>query len=128
MHFRGRVSDAELVTLYEDCRALLYPQHEDFGTIAVEAQAAGPPVIAFGQGGVRDTVVPLSDASHASGVATEIWFDEQRPEALAATVREFESREHEFDAKRIRAHAERFAAGRFRKEVAAAVERTRASG
>ena len=47
--------DAELADLYARCRALIYPQEEDFGIVAVEAQAAGRPVIAFGRGGARDT-------------------------------------------------------------------------
>jgi glycosyltransferase involved in cell wall biosynthesis len=127
VHFRGRVSDSELVALYQDCRALVYPQHEDFGIIAVEAQAAGRPVIAFGQGGARDTVVPLAGEALTSSDATGIWFDEQSPEALTSAVREFERREHEFDSKQIRLHAERFSAGRFRSEIAAAVERTHAN-
>ena len=57
--FLGRVSDAELAELYARCRALIYPQEEDFGIVAVEAQAAGAPVIAFGRGGATDTVVPI---------------------------------------------------------------------
>jgi len=59
VRFLGRVSEAELADLYARCRALLYPQEEDFGIVAVEAQAAGRPVIALGRGGACDTVVPL---------------------------------------------------------------------
>ena len=56
--FVGHVSDAELARLYARCRALIHPQEEDFGLVAVEAQAAGRPVIAFGKGGAVDTVRP----------------------------------------------------------------------
>jgi glycosyltransferase involved in cell wall biosynthesis len=52
----GRVSDEQLRDLYRRARALIYPQMEDFGIIAVEAQACGCPVIAFGAGGALETV------------------------------------------------------------------------
>ena len=58
IRFTGRITDAELAVLYRGCRALIYPQHEDFGLVAVEAQAAGRPVIAFGAGGALDTIRP----------------------------------------------------------------------
>ncbi|NIR28877.1 MAG: glycosyltransferase family 4 protein, partial [Gammaproteobacteria bacterium] len=53
----------------------VYPQEEDFGIAAVEAQAAGRPVIAFARGGACETVLPCN-AGRASGVApTGVWFD-----------------------------------------------------
>ena len=55
--FLGHVSDNELPKLLAGARALLFPGEEDFGIVPVEAQAAGVPVIAYGSGGVRDTVV-----------------------------------------------------------------------
>ena len=67
VEFSGRVSDAELAKLFARCRALIYPQEEDFGISAVEAQAAGRPVIAFAQGGARDTVLPLLPLATAAG-------------------------------------------------------------
>ena len=54
VEFRGRVSDSELADLFARCRALVHPQHEDFGICAVEAQAAGRPVIAYAEGGARE--------------------------------------------------------------------------
>lgn len=41
----------------ERCRAFLYPQVEDFGITAVEAQASGASVIALGLGGAKETVI-----------------------------------------------------------------------
>jgi glycosyltransferase involved in cell wall biosynthesis len=125
VRFLGRVDDAELADLYARCRALVYPQEEDFGIVPVEAQAAGRPVIALGAGGATETVVPLDDP--AGRAPTGIWFAPQTPEALAAAVERFEAEERAFDPAAIRAHAERFAAARFRREMLAAVEETLAS-
>jgi glycosyltransferase involved in cell wall biosynthesis len=66
---------------FERCRAFLYPQVEDFGITAVEAQAAGKPVIAFRAGGALETVI--------EGV-TGLFFDEQTPEALGDAIKRFE--------------------------------------
>jgi glycosyltransferase involved in cell wall biosynthesis len=56
--FLGRVSDAELASLYARARALIVPNVEEFGIAAVEAQASGRPVIAADAGGARETVMP----------------------------------------------------------------------
>ncbi len=116
VRFVGRLSDDELTGLYQKCRALVYPQEEDFGIAAVEAQAAGRPVIAFGRGGVLDTVRPLRSGGDASS-ATGVWFDEPNPRSLADAVRRFENIENDFDAGRIRAWAEQFSPERFRREL-----------
>jgi glycosyltransferase involved in cell wall biosynthesis len=110
----GRVSDAELARLYASCRALVHPQEEDFGLVAVEAQAAGRPVIAFGRGGAVDTVRPLGRTGAAP---TGIWFDRQDPEALAHAVETFEKHEGDFDPGLIRRWAEGFSPDRFRAEL-----------
>lgn len=118
VEFKGRVSTAELADLYARCRALIYPQEEDFGIIAVEAQAAGRPVIALGRGGARETVVPHSVDVDSPKHPTGVWFDEQTPGAIEAAVRRFERCEQDFDPAIIRSHAERFSAARFRAEMA----------
>jgi glycosyltransferase involved in cell wall biosynthesis len=55
--FEVRPGRERLRELYQGARALLSPAHEDFGIVAVEAQAAGTPVIGLGRGGLRETVV-----------------------------------------------------------------------
>ena len=55
--FLGRVGDEQLVELYAQARALVVPSMEEFGIAAVEAQAAGRPVIAPSAGGGRETVI-----------------------------------------------------------------------
>ena len=55
--FLGRVGDEELVELYASARAVIVPSMEEFGITAVEAQAAGRPVIAAAAGGALETVL-----------------------------------------------------------------------
>lgn len=126
VHFVGRVSDEQLALLYRRCRALVYPQEEDFGIVPVEAQAAGAPVIAFGRGGASETVVPLDDP--AGRAPTGVHFAEQTGEALVAAVRSFETRGDELDGQAIRRHAEAFGIPRFRREMRAALDRALADG
>jgi glycosyltransferase involved in cell wall biosynthesis len=55
--FLGRVGDRELAQLYAEARAVIVPSMEEFGITAVEAQAAGRPVIAAASGGALETVL-----------------------------------------------------------------------
>ena len=57
IEFTGRVSDAQASELLSTCRALIVPAVEEFGIAAVEAQAAGRPVLALHAGGLCETVV-----------------------------------------------------------------------
>ena len=54
--FISDVSDGVLAGYYQDCKALITPQEEDFGLVAVEAQLMGKPVITFNKGGVSEIV------------------------------------------------------------------------
>lgn len=125
--FTGRLADDELAQLYARCRALVYPQEEDFGLVAVEAQAAGRPVIAFGRGGATETVRPLDQAlAHRplrEGGPTGLWFDEQTPEALVRAVDRFEANESRFEVAAIRDWAERFHPDFFRAGLEACIAR-----
>lgn len=58
IQFLGQVKDQELIKNYQNCRALILPQEEDFGLTPIEAQACGKPVIAFARGGALETIVP----------------------------------------------------------------------
>ena len=108
--FLGRVGDAELPGLLAGARALLFPGEEDFGIVPVEAQAAGVPVIAYGRGGVRDTVVDGE---------TGVLFGEQTVEALCAAIERFETRE--WPAGPLRENARCFRPEVFRDGLAQAV-------
>ena len=120
----GRVSEPELAKLYARCRALVYPQEEDFGIAALEAQASGRPVIAFGRGGAVETVLPATGPPDMACRATGVFFETQSHGAIIDAVQRFEDAEPFFDAKLIRSHAERFSATRFRDEFMRVVRAT----
>lgn len=109
----GHQSFDVLQTHMQKTRAFIFAAEEDFGIAPVEAQACGTPVIAFGRGGVRETVVEGT---------TGLFFDEQTPESLAGAVREFEASPARFQAAQIRRHAEQFSSAAFRSRLATFVE------
>lgn len=112
IEFLGRVSDEERIKLYTNCRAFLHPQEEDFGITAVEAMAAGRPVIAYRKGGATETVI--------EGVTGE-FFDEQIWEELADHLLRFD--ETKYNPETIKAHAEKFGVDRFKREMEHLVKR-----
>jgi len=93
-------------------RAFVFAAEEDFGIAPIEAQACGTPVIAFGQGGVRETVRGLDDSQ-----PTGVFFDHQSVEALTGAVEEFERKESRLTPQACRANALRFEPGRFRTQL-----------
>lgn len=107
--FLGWQPDETIRDHYRRARALVFPGEEDFGIVPVEAQACGAPVIAYGRGGVLETV----------GQKSGIFFNEQTPEALIDAVQRFES--SSFDPVESRANAVRFARDRFKAEIEEAV-------
>ncbi|MBT3865357.1 glycosyltransferase [Candidatus Peregrinibacteria bacterium] len=56
--FLGFKKDEEVQEYMQNCRALLFPGEEDFGIVPVEAMACGKPVLAYGKGGLLETVIP----------------------------------------------------------------------
>ena len=108
---RGEVSDEELRDLLAGARALLFPGEEDFGIVPVEAQAAGVPVIAYGVGGVRDSVI------HGE---TGVLFDEQSVDGLVRAIEKFEATPLAEEC--IRDNARRFGPERFADEFSAFID------
>jgi glycosyltransferase involved in cell wall biosynthesis len=108
----GRVEQGELPALYQGAKALIFPAEEDFGIVPLEAMACGTPVLAFGRGGVRDSVIEGE---------TGLFFDRQDPRAIRDAVLRFEALlgEHRFVPACLNEHARRFGAERFRAEFAA---------
>jgi glycosyltransferase involved in cell wall biosynthesis len=112
--FAGRVSDGELVSLLSRARALIFPGIEDFGIVPVEANAAGCPVIAFREGGARDTIREK---------VTGIFFDEQSPDSLIKALDFFESVESSFlERSRFSSHVRQFSREKFKERMLKIIE------
>jgi glycosyltransferase involved in cell wall biosynthesis len=111
--FLGWQPDAVIRDHLRHCRALLFPGEEDFGIVPLEAQSCGAPVIAYGQGGATETVVPPGGRAAPTGV----WFGKQTAECLAEAMALFEARRDDFAPAACRRQALRFNAHRFREEL-----------
>ena len=109
--FTGRIADEEVARRLARARALVVTATEEFGIAAVEALAAGRPVIALNAGGVRESV--------AEGV-TGTFYDADDPAALAAAVGRFDALA--IDPEDCRAAAERFGTERFKAEMRRVVD------
>jgi glycosyltransferase involved in cell wall biosynthesis len=95
-----------------NARAFVFAAEEDFGISPVEAQACGTPVIAFGKGGVLETVCGL-DHAYPTGVL----YHEQSVASLIDAVQTFEANSPRITAQACRANAERFSQARFEQEM-----------
>lgn len=104
--FLGRQPDEVVKKYMAECKALLYPGEEDFGIVPVEAQACGRPVIAYGKGGVLDSVIDEK---------TGVFFQEQSVDSVKEAILKFE--QMQFDKNEIRKHALEFDESVFQKKI-----------
>jgi glycosyltransferase involved in cell wall biosynthesis len=111
--FAGRVSDARAAELLAGCQALVVTATEEFGIAAVEAQAAGRPVIALAEGGVCETVVEG---------ATGTFYETSDWQSLAERVASFKPME--LDPAACVSNAQRFDVSRFMREMSRLVDET----
>lgn len=112
IEFREMLSNSELARLYKNCKGFVFPQYEDYGLTPIEANAAGRPVIAYGKGGIQDTMIPYQQNKED---ATAFFFYEQSIKALNEAIENFER--VTFAPEAARKNAERFSKKRFKKEI-----------
>ncbi len=106
IEFLPFVSESELMKLYCNAKALIFPQIEHFGLVAAEAQACGLPVIAFRNGGILEIM---------ENGKTGLFFDKQNPSSIIKAVKDFESLS--FDRKYISERAKRFSKEQFKDKI-----------
>lgn len=112
IEFLGQnLTDSQLLAYYQDCRAIIFPGEEDFGLVPIEAQACGKPVIAYGKGGVVESIIP--------GVTGE-FFSPQTPEALEKVVKQF--RDEKYKPDDCRKNVEKFSREVFQEKFKKFVE------
>ena len=116
--FLGYRQPEELREYMQNAKAFVFAAEEDFGITPVEAQACGTPVIAYGRGGVCESVHGL-DSDRPTGV----FFAEQTSASIRAAVLEFESASDRILPTICRENAMRFSTERFQTEFLDFVER-----
>lgn len=111
IEFLGYTPSSELRDLYAAATATIMPGEEDFGIVPLESMACGTPVIAYGKGGARETII--------EGV-TGAFFDEPTSASLAQILSTLKSEEYDPIACAERAKA--FSEEHFRSGIHATIE------
>jgi glycosyltransferase involved in cell wall biosynthesis len=118
--FLGAVDDATLAMEYARAKAVVFTPYMEYGLIPLEANASGTPVIAFGKGGIEETMIPVNGRAANSSPATAVFFHDQTPEAVIDAVRLFQQRE--FDPAALVRHATGWSVAAFQARLRTAVE------
>lgn len=115
--FLNGLDAKKLAKIYAEAKALIFPQQEDYGITPLESAASGRPVIAFGKGGILDTMIPYT---YNSAKSTALFFKEQSAQALDSAVKAFE--QLHFDPQFIRQYVQHFSENRFIRKMQKFVE------
>jgi len=102
---RGK-SDEEVAHYFQTALAFIFPNMDDFGIVAVEALAAGTPLIAYKAGGALDYVEEGK---------TGTFFDKQEPESLKKALQNFNP--DSFNNDKIQTYALKFSVAEFKKNM-----------
>ena len=106
IEFLERVDDKDLPKYYARAKAFIFPQEEDFGIVAIEAMAAGRPIIAYHGGDIVE---------HVENKKTGVFFNEQTSTALGEAIDEF--RRYQFDSSYIKEQSEKFDREIFKRKI-----------
>ncbi|MFB6181573.1 MAG: glycosyltransferase [Candidatus Magasanikbacteria bacterium] len=102
----GRVSEEKKIDLYQHAQAFLHPQVEDLGLTVIESMASGRPVIAYNEGGAKETVIPGK---------TGVFFNKQSWDSLLDTIINFET--GGWNSSEIRRWAQNFSKSNFKQKL-----------
>ncbi|MBU0981122.1 glycosyltransferase [Patescibacteria group bacterium] len=111
--FLGFKSDEVVREYLENCRAFIFPGEEDFGIAPIEAMACGKPVLAYGRGGLTETVIEGK---------TGQFFDEQSVSSMEEGLTQLLINEKDFNANEIAKHAGKFSTEAFKKAMKEVIE------
>ncbi len=115
IRFTGYLSDENRAELLAEAKGLIFPNVEDFGIAPVEAVASGTPVIAYGEGGVTET---MNDGE------TGVLFREQTPAGINHAIERFEGMR--FDGTTLRNRAQQFSTETFAKKLKSIIQESQA--
>ena len=109
----GNVDNETVRKYMSNAKAFVYAACEDFGIAIVEAQACGTPVIAYDDGGAKETVIDIRKEPQNG---TGILFTPQTVEGLLEGIKNFTMLEKEFNPEKNRLHAQKFSSEVFKRE------------
>jgi glycosyltransferase involved in cell wall biosynthesis len=104
------LTDSQLLSYYQRCQAVVFPQEEDFGLVPLEAQACGKPVIAYRAGGALESIIEGK---------TGVFFYPQTTEALREKIlryKDIKILREKFKPEDCRKQAEKFNIKIFKKK------------
>ncbi len=101
----GFLEKNEMIFYMQRAKGFMFAALEDFGIVPIEAMSCGTPVIAYGKGGIKDSVIEAK---------TGVFFHEQNQESIIKIVDRFD--DIEFDYKYISEHAGLFGIECFKNE------------
>lgn len=104
--FLTNVNDQEIAGHFQSAIACIMPNMDDFGVVAVEALAAGTPVIAYNKGGALDYI---EDGK------TGLFFERQTAKSLASTLEAATGKK--FNHSVIARSADRFSVATFKENM-----------
>ena len=112
--FLRKISDKEVENYMSKCRAFVYAGIEDFGIAPVEAMASGAPVIAYGKGGILDTVNCFNQQDKQK-VSNGLLFKNQTSEDIIDTINWFEDKKiwKKFNPKILNEYSQNFSIENF---------------
>ena len=120
IEFLGGVSQKVLNELYSKCKALIFAHKCEYGLVPLESNASGRPVIAYGYGGVLNTMIKYNAAKQTSNF-TALYFYQQNSDSLLKSIQLFENLT--INSIFIRKHAENFDDQIFIKELKNFIEK-----
>ena len=106
IQFLTNASDQDVTKYIQEATAFVFPGLDDFGIVAVEAMAAGIPVIAYQAGGALDYVIPGK---------TGEFFTKPTVDALVDILKKFDP--SKYSASGIQKHAAQFDVNSFHKNI-----------
>ena len=121
----GKRSNLEIEQLMSTCRSFIYAGVEDFGIAPVEAMASGAPIIAFGKGGILDTVTCINSKDNNT-YPTGAFFKKQNESAIFDIVSWFENNEvwKNFNSEKIHKVASKFSKENFEKKFSNFIDKS----
>lgn len=105
IEFLGELPREDVIQHFRRAKGFIFPGVEDFGITPLEAMAAGTPIIAYGSGGVLETM------THDTGV----FFSDPTPHSLSKAVKRFEQKS--FDPQKLLQRAHKFSKESFIKNM-----------